>query len=234
MKLLYRGSLLIILVVFVSSFSYGGGLMDDSASIEYKQPDKVKLNEFRSDKDFIYDTAPPKESWISSFLDWLMNQIFKPINGSGLGILFDILLWGLIIAVLVFIVLKIFKTDLRGLFQSKSATNKIHFIAEDEDIHELDFNTMIEDAIAKGNYREAIRLSYLKILKQLTDKDLIKWQLDKTNTDYYHELKQTKYQKPYKKVSLLFEYVWYGEFQVKEADFKNTMNDFKGLSNLLN
>ena len=78
------------------------------------------------------------------------------------------------------------------MFQSKSATNKVHFMTKDEDIHEINFEEKITKLVDQKNYKEAIRLSYLRILKQLTDKELIVWKVDKTNLDYVDEIEDNE------------------------------------------
>ena len=57
-----------------------------------------------------------------------------------------------------------------------------------ENIHEVDFATRLAEAEAAGNCRLAVRLGYLQLLKQLTDRGLIHWQPDKTNHAYLAEL----------------------------------------------
>nr|WP_262905325.1 DUF4129 domain-containing protein [Hymenobacter nitidus] len=80
-----------------------------------------------------------------------------------------------------------------------------------EDIHSLDFNTLLAQAEAAGNYRLAVRLGYLAVLKQLTDHGLIRWQPEKTNHDYLRELTAGSLRPAFQEITRQFEYVWYGE-----------------------
>jgi hypothetical protein len=86
---------------------------------------------------------------------------------------------------------------------------------------------LIEDALSKKDYRKAVRLHFLKLLKQLTDNNLIKWQIDKTNNDYSMELANSKYNSKFNELSLMYEYIWYGDFSLDETNFKGTISKFK-------
>jgi hypothetical protein len=90
-----------------------------------------------------------------------------------------------------------------------------------ENIHDINFDGEIEKAVTQHNYRLAVRLLYLRCLKQLSDAELIKWQIDKTNSAYINELSNQEQRKVFKTLTLQFEYVWYGEFAIDAPVFKN-------------
>lgn len=233
MKIL-PSKIILIIGLFLPVFMMGNGIPMDSSHVELKQIKASKIQEYQADRDFLFDrVSPPAEGWWEAlkriFWEWY-RDLFEQ---SGISYAWDYLKWILFAVVIVFIVLKIFKTSLRGLFQSKSATNKVHFIIENENIHGIDFDVQIGKAIAHKNYKEAIRLSYLKILKQLADKDLIDWKVDKTNSDYLSELNAKELKDSFKQTSVLFEYVWYGEFKLEEITFLETVKEFKKLSKKL-
>ena len=88
-----------------------------------------------------------------------------------------------------------------------------------ENIHEINFDDEIEKAISLRNYRVAVRLLYLKCLKQLSDKNLIQWQLDKTNAAYLYELTDPVQKQTFGLLTRQFEYVWYGNFHIDSEAF---------------
>src|SRR5690606_20168955 len=53
-----------------------------------------------------------------------------------------------------------------------------------EDIEAIDVETALERAIKEGNFRLAVRLYYLDLLKRLNETGVIVWKKDKTNRDY--------------------------------------------------
>jgi hypothetical protein len=64
------------------------------------------------------------------------------------------------------------------------------------------------------------------LLKELTDKNLIHWQIDKTNNDYTIELSKSKFSSQFNELALLYEYIWYGDFDLNEERFKSTIEKF--------
>jgi len=129
--------------------------------------------------------------------------------------------------VIVIIILLVLKNDIRAVFYGKSASVTIDFKEFDEDIHKINFDELIANAISNNDYRKAVRLHFLKLLKELTDNNLITWQIDKTNNDYSIELSNSKYSKKFQELALMYEYIWYGDFQLDESNFKNTILKFK-------
>lgn len=95
-----------------------------------------------------------------------------------------------------------------------------------ENIHEMDFDTMIQQLIAQKKYRRVVRLLYLKSLKIMTDKDLIQWEVNKTNWDYVFELKSEALRPGFKDLTVAFEYVWYGHVPVSDAQFSQIHDQF--------
>ena len=116
---------------------------------------------------------------------------------------------------------------LGGLFGRKAEEDLLAYHRLTENIHELDFSTLIEEAIEGHNYRLAIRLYYLKTVKQLTDKQHIHWQPTKTNRVYVDELGSSVLRKEFEQLTSQFEYVWYGEFQVTETEFHLLRDQFQ-------
>ncbi len=88
-----------------------------------------------------------------------------------------------------------------------------------ENLAEAELNNPIKQAEAQGNYTLAIRLYYLKALQDLMQKKLIRWQKDKTNGQYVRELSVTALHFPFKNLTRIFDYVEYGEYPVKRAEY---------------
>lgn len=198
--------------------------IDSSSTIDIKKVADESIEKYTTDKDFLYDRIPPPaESPWEIFMRWLNNLFNKYVSKNVPPVFWDILIWTIVAAALILIIYRLFRHEIKSVFKGKSATNKVGFIREDEDIHEMDFNQLITDSITQKEYKNAIRLSYLRLLKTLTDEDLITWKADKTNLDYIAELKQSPLQKPFKKTTVVFEHVWYGEFTINENHFDETM-----------
>ena len=119
------------------------------------------------------------------------------------------------------------RNNIRALFFSKSDTIPIDYNEFEEDIHKINFDELIATALSEKDFRRAVRLHFLKLLKELADKNLILWKIDKTNNDYSIELSDSKYSKHFKELAVLYEYIWYGNFELDETNFKTTIEKFK-------
>jgi hypothetical protein len=131
------------------------------------------------------------------------------------------------VAGIVFAIFKMIGVDLSFLFRRKSKAVPIPYSESLENIHDINFDGAIEEAISKHNYRLAVRLLYLKCLKQLSDASLIKWQPEKTNNSYLNELADADQKAVFGSLTRRFEYVWYGEFPIDEQAFSRINLQFQ-------
>lgn len=99
-------------------------------------------------------------------------------------------------------------------------------LSNPEKIDELNFDELVKQAKSESDYRKAIRFYYLWILQRLTEKKLINWHKNKTNYDYLLELKQNPIHSDFSNNSHLYNYVWYGNFNLNEIEFKQVENSF--------
>ena len=101
----------------------------------------------------------------------------------------------------------------------------------EENIEQIDFDLLISKALKDNNFRLATRYLYLKSLKSLANKKVIEWHYEKTNSDYLNEIKDNQLKTLFKRVSYIYDYVWYGEFPIDEESFNKNKSDFNHLIN---
>lgn len=102
--------------------------------------------------------------------------------------------------------------------------------AEMADEH-LDYETRARNAIAAGNFRQAVRFLYLHSLEVLQGKQLIVPGVDKTNADYLRDLRNTRWHQPFSMLTLAYEYVWYGEVNISHQQFDELYGRFTAFKN---
>jgi hypothetical protein len=102
-----------------------------------------------------------------------------------------------------------------------------------EDIAETDWERLMQEAAQQGNYRNAVRYSYLQLLQLLQQQQLIKYRIDKTNYEYYHELNESRYKASFKQLSRQYEYTWYGHFTMGEPAYQQYMQELNQFKNHL-
>lgn len=106
----------------------------------------------------------------------------------------------------------------------------------ESNLQEADVEGFLAQSLQEKDYRLAIRLYYLAIIKELSAKGLIDWKRDKTNGQYLKELRRKEYPKlkDFRGVTRVFEYVWYsnmafdgGQFEEVRIDFNNLLQSIK-------
>ncbi|MES2591528.1 MAG: hypothetical protein V4608_06565 [Bacteroidota bacterium] len=205
--------------------------MFDSSQIKIRNPIADKQKELLNNPDYKYDHVgpSPKNMW-ERFKEWFYQKLGQIFDSKGGAVGLQILKYLLIAAAILAIILLLLKNNVRALFYGKSASVSIDFKEFEEDIHKINFQELISFALSEKDFRRAVRLHFLKLLKELTDKNLITWKIDKTNNDYSIELSNTLYINKFKELSILYEYIWYGSFELDEANFKTTLEKFNSFS----
>lgn len=99
--------------------------------------------------------------------------------------------------------------------------------AGEEDIFGRKFEKEIRQAEAEGNYRAAVRLRYLSVLKALADGEHIRYQQGSTNTAYVRQLYGTAFYQGFFRLTRSFDYVWYGQFPLNESQYDEIAGDFR-------
>lgn len=96
-------------------------------------------------------------------------------------------------------------------------------------IEQTDVDTLIQSAENAQDYRLAIRYYYLLVLKNLSLKDFIKLEDDKTNQEYFNEISHHDFSDNFAYTSYLYNYVWYGEFEIRSPEYTKAKSSFDQL-----
>ena len=112
---------------------------------------------------------------------------------------------------------------------------KVAVVAVDEempgDIFTINYEKEIDKAASMGNFRMAVRLMFLRLLKNMSERNIIRYQQDKTNLDYLMQLHSTAYYKDFFRITRNYEYSWYGKFEVSQDAYQFIRNDFEQFEN---
>jgi len=202
---------------------------------ELRIPSEESIEKYRNDKDFFYEEmrSPKYPAWLQRIFDWFNDMISKTVNAvfsrEILIALFIVLLSALIVA----IVLRTQNISLKQLFgKQKVDSDEIDFITED--VNKMDFEALIAESIKTKNYRLAVRFLYLKNLKALSDKLIIKWNPNKTNYSYQYEIENSDLRSRFLDSTRIFDFVWYGEFNLDDNSFNDARHLFDDLNRSIN
>jgi hypothetical protein len=199
----------------------------DSTAIAVRTIPSEEFIKLLNDPDYGYtEVSKAHKTILDRFFEWLFmkfgKSMFSKKGRAGLTII-EYLFIALAVGLIVFLLLN---KNLRSLFYGKSATASLEFIESIEDINEINFDQRIADEVSKRDFRKAVRLHFLRVIKELSEQKLINWQMDKTNADYSRELKNNKYSRQFEELIRLYEYIWYGDFKLEEANFLMVIQKF--------
>jgi len=198
-------------------------------AIDQRFVDTTRLNTYKADSDFIYDRSLKGGGDLSGpLMYWLQRNLAQLFESNVVSGIWKIFKYGFFILLILYALSRLLDMELGGLFRKpKPKTPTLQYENVEENIHEMDFNTLIQESIDNKLYRKAVRLYYLRILKAMTDKQIIEWQINKTNRDYRYEVEKTDHSAGFEEITFLFDYIWYGEFPIDEPIFKDTQDKFQ-------
>lgn len=223
--LLLRSSLLLFLLCLCFSLSAQTDtiqtevtVQSSAETVDFRVPSDTKIKQYQNDNRFQYKRVEITPSWWDKAKNWFFNlfaNMFSAVAKSGLpGVIVLIAL----IVIICLIVLKFAGVDLRTVFgKKKMDTPEIDIYTEN--VHNMDFDSLIASALKNKDYRLVVRFLYLKNLKLLTDKEIIEWKPNKTNYSYQHEIENTSLRSLFMETTLIFDYIWYGEIIPNETNF---------------
>ena len=149
---------------------------------------------------------------------------------------FNYIVYALVAAVIIYMLFLIIKnmslkSDRKVMANKPSAV----IAAAIDNIQELETDKLLREAISSGNYRLAVRICFLGMLKTLDEEGVIKWKKDKTNRDYLSELfAKQHYYDEIKRLTFNYEQVWYGEHELTVNAYEEVISSFKKMGDKLN
>ena len=210
----------------------------DDAIVEKQIITEDDLEAYKADDDFNYTEAVAEENFLEKAYRWLQNilrKFWESIFGIGtasgfLYFIFRVLPY-ILLGFLLFLLIRFFlKVNSKKLITKAKEKGSVLFTEEEQIIKNEDIPALIEEAVNQKNYRLAIRYYYLLALKNLTEDESILWQPQKTNEDYIKEIDKVHLKVDFKNITKIYDYVWYGEFNVDASKFEALKLPFENLN----
>ncbi len=145
-----------------------------------------------------------------------------PASSAGLVTLFRILVFLVVIAALVFGIIKLMRR-LERRRKLAEEPEKREVLGEEiaEDATAADLFARASELARQGEYRRAIRRAYVALLCELEERGKLRLHRSKTNRDYLDALRSEAQIYPaFSTMTGAFEQVWYGEDRATEEEFK--------------
>ena len=200
----------------------------DSTVVEQKQFDQTNIESYRNDADFNYEILDEGPSLYEQIMDWF-NRVFRKI----LSWFFDdvevpfvflasflVILPYIILGIVLYLIVNFFlKVNARNIINGKRNKEIVHLKDEEELLSSKDLPRLIALAIAKENYRLATRYQYVLLLQQLSEKEIIVWEQQKTNEDYIKEVHHKNIHTEFEDITRFYDFVWYGSFEINKVEY---------------
>lgn len=196
------------------------------------------LKTYKSDKNFNYIEVKHEDNFFDKAMRWLKNilrKFWEAIFGVGsaegfIYFMFRIFPY-LVLGFLIFMLVRFFlKVNSNKLILKDREKGQINYSEEEQIIKNENISELIADAVKQKNYRLAIRYYYLLALKNLTESNNIEWKPQKTNEDYIKELHTSNFKFDFENITKIYDYVWYGEFNVDAFKFESLKLPFESLN----
>ena len=205
----------------------------DSAFVALKPVAKNFKNKY-TDEEFIYEFKTPEKNAWDRFKEWLanfLNNIFSLTDSKSTLQFVTIALRVLAIIVIVFVIYLIVKAIMnkegQWIFGKNSDKKIINYDEIEKNLHLVDFEKLIQKSLESGENRLTIRYYYLWLLKKMSEKQIIEWDVEKTNSDYLYEIKDEAQKEDFAYLSYLYNNIWYGEFELDEETFAKARTAFE-------
>ncbi|MCF6405726.1 DUF4129 domain-containing protein [Chitinophaga filiformis] len=188
-------------------------------------PDTI-MKVLLADEDLQYKKKEPEQRKKVSWIDNSFSALLRLVG------LFPITIVCFIISC-VGLLLYLYLRQNGYLFKrTKPDTDKTVKLTEEE-LDTETYHQQIEQAIASGKLRVAVRLLYLQTLRVLVDKGIVTYSREKTNAAYLRSLVSTPWYKTFATLTLDYEYIWYGEMPVNNEQFNVIHRQFRQFMNEL-
>ena len=131
-------------------------------------------------------------------------------------------------AILVYAIGRIVTENQLGIFYRRGAKRSGQQDAQpaEEGLEEQDVDRRLQQSLDNGDYRQAVRYSYLRSLRKLDERGLILYHGKTTNQEYLRQLNGTVQEAPFRYLTRAYEKVWYGQFGLSEETFRRLFGYF--------
>ncbi len=153
------------------------------------------------------------------------NDLFNPGSISPFWSNFILVVVVLALATLIFF---LFFNQLKENKGNKKIGRELESIIPTE-IPKSELELLLEKALAKEDYREAIRVYFIFVIRGLIKKNGIVWEKEKTNFSYLNEMRENPFFMPFESCVSVYEIVWYGERQLSKSEYEQVEPRFKKL-----
>lgn len=172
----------------------------------------------------------PANTFLRKLLSFIY-KVFRPVlENRATPILFYIAVISLTVLLLIWFLSR----SIEPVWQQEGPSGAILHTIDEANLIDTDFDILLQQEIKAGNYNNTIRLLFLQTLQKLARTGLIKWENEKTNYDYLHEIKEKMPGSSFNELLYIYEHCWYGNQLIDSSRFPQIHNKFSEFQQRLN
>ena len=126
----------------------------------------------------------------------------------------------------------LFRYGYIGNKELKNKKTQFSILENPEDINSLDIDPLLADALKNQDYRLALRLKFLSLLKMLSKQGILRWRRELTNRHYADQLRDTSLYSLFLRTTFIYESGWYGDYTVDANTYSTAANLCDQIENL--
>ncbi|HET6254879.1 MAG TPA: DUF4129 domain-containing protein [Puia sp.] len=121
--------------------------------------------------------------------------------------------------ILLYAIVRIIVANRLQLFYRAPRRSNVVKTGDEDGAMEDDLEGRLTHFMQIRDYRQAVRYLYLKTLRVLNDRGMIRYHQESTNHEYWQQLRATPQGGPFRDLTMIYEKVWYGEFPLGDMLF---------------
>ena len=137
-----------------------------------------------------------------------------------------------VFALIVLVLYLLFRYGYIGNKELKNKKTQFSILENPEDINSLDIDPLLAEALKNQDYRLALRLKYLALLKMLSNQGILRWRRELTNRHYADQLRETSLYSLFIRTSFIYESGWYGDYAVDANTYATAAKLYDQIENL--
>ncbi|WP_133122096.1 hypothetical protein [Brumimicrobium salinarum] len=195
-------------------------------TVENGKSDGVQKHIKDADSEYFDDFTLPEQQ---------PKQVSKKWNGNqlGNGTLFKVIFILVAVLLIAFLIYHFFFKNKNKSVEKINTNYNIHEDIHPEKLAQTSLEKDLNQAIAQQEYRVAVRIYYILLLKALIQLRYIEWKKNKTNIHYAMEMQKTDAFSRFQKALQIYEWCWYGKNEPDQVTFEGFSSFFNHFLNHL-
>jgi hypothetical protein len=195
---------------------------EEEAPLELRSIPDSAIRNLKRQRDFAY--ANDSSYWKRAAKDANPSDgaFFRLLDSKGF-LYFIYLFLG---SVLVYALYKIISENNLRFFYRKPVRLREGPLAEAE-LPEEDLDELLKKAMDRHDHRSSTRYLYLKTLRMLETRELIRWHIRTTDEEYARQMDAGPQGENFRRIMGAYEKVWYGKFSLNDQQFARLLQYFQ-------